>query len=1112
MAISMWQLSAVTLGMTTLSWFVSPLIAFFLPKFLFIPSFNAPQKLRELEFDIIPKLKSDLTKVDELRILGGAKKGDRVRLKSLNKQAGRLRHAVYEAEDIIDLVDYHQIEGKVVCDGESHDNSWLQRQWWVQHLYGAMGHCDGDFLHMSGAQLPMRSAPSVSWVQRSYHWFRSFDFKKCSFGKKWLKKRWRFLARIPGKGIELANYYRNWFGEVVGITNYQDIAVPLDSGIALKKKIEELENLLSEVEKPHAFNLPSNSAQNDIASKTRSITISSPAPTEMKVFGRDTERDNVIKKLNEELEDELPNSISSKCYYVIGICGIAGSGKTTLARHVYDHIKQDGYFEFTMFIHVSETFTVKAIFHDMLKEITNDPHYNIEDCGKLQEELEVKLRGKRFFLVLDDLWVQDDNNEKLHKLLSPLDAGKKGSKILVTSRTNDAARCICADEPMAIPDLEEEQYLSMFMHYALDGSGVDPWLFEPIGRKIAAKLLRSPIAAVTVAGQLRRRPYLNVWETTATLDMLNETRGALWWSYRQLDADTRRCFEYCTIFPRRFKLERKELVRLWLAQGFVKTIDATEDMEDVAEGYIQDLVSCSFLHKEKTGAYTYDTYYFTIHDLLHDLADAVSGSDCFRIEKNGPRWTGDVPLDARHIFIENYDASLITRKILELEHLRSLIIYSVGRHVTVDDNVIGNIFKRLLKLRVLAMPFARGKSARVNELTHLFSLPESISQLKHLRYLAFRGSIVRRVILPSTLAKLYHIQLLDFGHSEKLEFSFAELINLRHVFCEKGVEFHIIGRLISLQTIGLFRVKNKHGYEVTQLRDLNKLRDVLCISGLQNVKSKEEAREANLAAKERLRGLCLYWDRGDVSRNPGLEADVLEGLCPSMELETLNIYRYKGLRYPNWMVGKQSSGPKNLHQLWLSCWSQLGPAPELEAFIHLRYLALADCSWNALPANLVHLRSLETLVISCCMNILSLPVLPLSLEYFEISGCDADLLKSCETFGHPNWHKIVHVHNKRIRSWGTTSRILYTPAWVKASKAVPMMPTPSREALGTKRGGTKKFKGFYSWDVDLLGLLRRGSTGQVILPGIMPQGNIERRNIELWTATTYSFHPEIYGI
>ncbi|VAH11948.1 unnamed protein product [Triticum turgidum subsp. durum] len=820
--------------------------------------------------------------------------------------------------------------------------------------------------------------------------------------------------------FQAACFYRDWSYQVIGIKKCPENASLFDmldifsTAISigeLKKRIHKVENTVSEVKKAPLLCVASNSTQSDIANKNRRRL---GAASKREVFGREVLRDDIMARLRETPQVDEPSS--SPCYSVIGIYGVAGSGKTTFAGYVRDYIKEEckeeKLFDTIMCIHVSETFSVEDIFQEMLQDISEDSLSSISDHRGLNKKLKEALRGKRFLLILDDLWVKNKNDQQLEELISPLNVGLKGSKILVTARTKEAAGALCADKLIEMPDLDEDQYLAMFMHYALSCKSIALKEFEQVGREIAKKLHRSPIAAVTVAGRLGANPNISFWKNVAKLDMLNDTMDALWWSYKQLNPDIMRCFEFCNIFPRRFKLDKHDLVGLWIAQGFVKTSCPTEDMEDVAEGYIQELVSCSFLRPDD-----YSEECFAIHDLLHDLLAKVAGSDCFRIENIwshiGEGWKGEVPRDVRHLFVQNYDGELITKKILALENLRTLIIYVVG-YTPVEEKVIESICKRLPKLRVLAVAF--GEDYYVIRKPDGFSVPESIAQLKHLRYLALRTHSSCAVTLPSALPKLHHIQLLDFYKGKILEFPFADLVKLRHMFCRPNLKFRNLGRLISLQTLpSCFTVSNEQGYEVKQLRDVNKLRGRLDIYGLENVKSKEEALEANLAAKERLTELCLVWFGDDDTRcSPEVEAEVLAGLCPPVGIQKLVIHGYRGSRYPDWMVGKQSGGPDGLRNLQLQRCSQLGPGPQFEAFPHLRVLYIWCCSWDSLPGNMEHLTLLENLNIVGCKNIRCLPALPQSIEWFSLTSCNDELMESCKTAGHPNWQKIEHIPRKRF--------------------------------------------------------------------------------------------------
>ncbi|CAM0878602.1 unnamed protein product [Alopecurus aequalis] len=193
--------------------------------------------------------------------------------------------------------------------------------------------------------------------------------------------------------------------------------------------------------------------------------------------------------------------------------------------------------------------------------------------------------------------------------------------------------------------------------------------------------------------------------------------------------------------------------------------------------------------------------------------------------------------------------------------------------------------------------------------------------------------------------------ILDFGTAKISEFNFCDLINLRNVFCSPDVKFANISGLTSLQALPCaFSVRNKKGYELKQLKDINKLGGKLLINGLENVTSMEEAVEANLAAKEQLTNLILWWD-DDANGSCPREAqeEVLEGLCPPVGLQALHIMHYTGWSYLDWMVGTENGGPKDLQILHISAFSLLGgPAPEL-VFPHLRSLEFVACQWEALP-------------------------------------------------------------------------------------------------------------------------------------------------------------------
>jgi len=65
----------------------------------------------------------------------------------------------------------------------------------------------------------------------------------------------------------------------------------------------------------------------------------------------------------------------------------------------------------------------------------------------LQEDLQRRISGKRFLLVLDDVWYNENfgvhvNQESWRELIAPLKKALPGSKILVTTRMELVAKIL----------------------------------------------------------------------------------------------------------------------------------------------------------------------------------------------------------------------------------------------------------------------------------------------------------------------------------------------------------------------------------------------------------------------------------------------------------------------------------------------------------------------------------------------------------------------------------------------------------------------------------------------------------------------------------------------
>ena len=120
---SPWSIAARGWTVTVLGWLFSPIISMILNKLSAYLIFDASKELDKLEDVTVPALRETLRDVEEQRmVMRDERSGSH--LQRLDKLDTRLKSALCQAEDILDLVDYHRIE-KELTGGD--DGRWVQR-------------------------------------------------------------------------------------------------------------------------------------------------------------------------------------------------------------------------------------------------------------------------------------------------------------------------------------------------------------------------------------------------------------------------------------------------------------------------------------------------------------------------------------------------------------------------------------------------------------------------------------------------------------------------------------------------------------------------------------------------------------------------------------------------------------------------------------------------------------------------------------------------------------------------------------------------------------------------------------------------------------------------
>ncbi|TYI62153.1 hypothetical protein E1A91_D10G225800v1 [Gossypium mustelinum] len=609
------------------------------------------------------------------------------------------------------------------------------------------------------------------------------------------------------------------------------------------------------------------------------------------VYGRDKDKQTILDLLLKS--DDERN-------FVIPIVGMGGIGKTTLAQLVYHDASIQHHFHPKAWACVSDHFDVLRITKEILQSITS-VSCNDNDLNIVQEKLQKELSGKKFLIVLDDVW-----NENYHDwtiLQSPFKTRIQGSKIIVTTRNHGVSSTMGALHAHSLELLSDDDCLSVFAQHAL---GARDFEGHPSLKEVAEKMVRKcnglPLAAKTLGGLLRTNVDLHAWEDILESEIWKLSKDqssiipALQVSYHHLPLHLKRCFMYCAIIPKDCEFEKEEIILLWRAQGFLQEARDKQCIHDLGHKYFNDLVSRSLLQ-----VCVNNNSQFVMHDLINDLAQSVSGEVCFKIEDSQR-----ISKHARHLsyIAERFDGIKKFEGIYEAQHLRTFLplrfssFFRTDKYLT--NHVLTNLLPNLRCLRALSL-----------EEYQITMLPDFVGDLKLLRYLNFSKNRVIKC-LPESVSTLYNLEtflLKGCSNLEKLPSEMEKLVNLCYLditgaYKLKGMESNF-SMLTNLQKLSSFVLGKEKGHKIRELMNLSNLRGELCISGLQNIAEPRDAWMARLSDKSRLENLELQWSNYFPNRREEVEKKVMDGFQPSKKLMELSIKFYCGEMLANW-VGDSS--------------------------------------------------------------------------------------------------------------------------------------------------------------------------------------------------------------
>ncbi|TYH81355.1 hypothetical protein ES332_D03G194500v1 [Gossypium tomentosum] len=344
---------------------------------------------------------------------------------------------------------------------------------------------------------------------------------------------------------------------------------------------------------------------------------------------------------------------------------------------------------------------------------------------ELHKVLQDCLNGKRFFMVLDDVWNEDKKK------------WTQWSRIIVTTRSRKVATITGTIPPYDLEHLSYDNCLSLFLKLAFkEGEEKQDDNLVRIGEGIVQKCKGVALAMKTLGSLLCSTRVQHDWELVRDSELWklkqeeNDILPALKLSYDHLPWYLKQCFAFCSVFPKDLEFNDIFLISLWKANGFLQSPYENEEPEDIGKRYIQELLSRSLFHQVEDMPFHSS---FKMHDLVHDLAFSVVQNE---VNSCNHYSTGNV----QYLLFDlsKQDASQLPNN---LRRLQSLLLLD-GEGKADSESLIAKVISRSKHLRVLHLSGCSFKH-----------LPNNIRYLKQLRYLnlACNGNTKR---LPNSICNL----------------------------------------------------------------------------------------------------------------------------------------------------------------------------------------------------------------------------------------------------------------------------------------------------------------------------------------------------------------------
>ncbi|KAL0446706.1 UNVERIFIED_CONTAM: putative late blight resistance proteinR1A-10 [Sesamum latifolium] len=530
---------------------------------------------------------------------------------------------------------------------------------------------------------------------------------------------------------------------------------------------------------------------------------------------------NPVVGLDKDL-DKIKDQLTGLPYNleILTIVGMAGIGKSTLAKIVYDDPLIVYHFYVRAWITVSQEYEVKNILIGLIRSVAqltddisakyddSEQHYKVLKDGinqlsdqKLAEQLYRSLKGKRYLIIMDDIWY----NTAWDDVKRSFPDDKNGSRIILTSRLTEVAQYVNSGSPphhMQFLSVDQGWELLKLKVFPKQGC---PLELEEIGKQIAEKCRGLPLAIVVVAGHLsklskKRDLWFSVADNVGSLVARNREQffNIIAMSYNHLPHHLKACFLYMGAFPENVEIPVWRLISLWIAEGFLKQ-ELRKSLEQVAEEYLEDLIDRSLILAEKRTNDRVTTC--RMHDLLRDFCLREAEKEKFwHVMRRHDLFFPEGLLNHRRLCVQS---DIFSYAITEYSNpqVRTFLSSNFSTRLSfLSESVFALMGFKLLRILDMVSYYFSHFPTQVLKLVHLRFLGLSTSgELPAAASKLIRGSgkwylpFSKRSALPVSISNLVNLQVLiiNWGWRENhcLPFDIQTMTQLRHIRLKGAVVY-----------------------------------------------------------------------------------------------------------------------------------------------------------------------------------------------------------------------------------------------------------------------------------------------------------------------------------